>query len=446
MNKKAKNLIFLLIIFLLNSCSFDNKTGIWTHDEKERISKLEKKQKKEVVTIYSSQNIFLEEILFTGSINLTKPKKNLLWEMSGLNLQNFAGHIYLPSINNKFLKKKIGKNKFSASNNVSSPLIYNNNIFLSDDTGSVYSITRRGKINWKKNIYKKIHKKIYKNLSLFIYKEKIFVSDNVGFIYSINSTNGKLNWIKNHEVPIRSNLRVYDDKIFIINQDNRLVSFDVKDGSKIWDIRSISTFIKSQNFLSIAVSKHGDVIVINSSGDLFKTKGSNVNIYWSLSTSRSMLMDATDFFKSSEIVINNDDIIFSAGSSIFSHNFNDGKMNWEQELSSIGTPIIDGKNIFFVTENGYFVIMNKDTGKIISSNNILKILKRKKRITKITGFILGSGKIYSVTLNGYLIVSSAVSGKVEFFKKIGDPIVSSPIINNGKLFILTKNSRIVGLN
>ena len=159
-----------------------------------------------------------------------------------------------------------------------------------------------------------------------------------------------------------------------------------------------------------------------------------------------MFVDATDFFKSSGIVINNDDIIFSAGSSMFSYNLNNGKMNWEQELSSIGTPIIDGKNIFFVTENGYFVIMNKDTGKIISSNNILKILKRKKRATKITGFILGSGKIYSVTLNGYLIVSSAVSGKAEFFKNIGDPIISTPIINNGKLFILTKNSRIVGLN
>ena len=121
-------------------------------------------------------------------------------------------------------------------------------------------------------------------------------------------------------------------------------------------------------------------------------------------------------------------------------------MNWEQELSSIGTPIIDGKNIFLVTENGYFVIMNKDTGKIISSNNILKILKRKKRVTKITGFILGSGKIYSVTLNGYLIVSSAVSGKVEFFRNIGDLIVSAPIINNGKLYILTKNYRIFGLD
>ena len=59
---------------------------------------------------------------------------------------------------------------------------------------------------------------------------------------------------------------------------------------------------------------------------------------------------------------------------------------------------------------------------------------------------MGSGKIYSVTLNGYLIVSSVKSGKAEYFKKIGDPIISSPIINNGKLYILTENSRIIGLN
>ena len=59
---------------------------------------------------------------------------------------------------------------------------------------------------------------------------------------------------------------------------------------------------------------------------------------------------------------------------------------------------------------------------------------------------MGSGKIYSVTSNGYLIVSSPVSGKVEHFRDIGDPVASSPIINNGKLYILTKKSRILGFN
>ena len=59
---------------------------------------------------------------------------------------------------------------------------------------------------------------------------------------------------------------------------------------------------------------------------------------------------------------------------------------------------------------------------------------------------MGSGKIYAVTQNGYLIVSSAISGKVEYFKKIGDPISTTPIISNASLYILTENSRILGFN
>jgi hypothetical protein len=43
-------------------------------------------------------------------------------------------------------------------------------------------------------------------------------------------------------------------------------------------------------------------------------------------------------------------------------------------------------------------------------------------------------------------VSSASSGKVESFKKIGGLITSAPIINNGKLYIYTKDSRIIGFN
>ena len=59
---------------------------------------------------------------------------------------------------------------------------------------------------------------------------------------------------------------------------------------------------------------------------------------------------------------------------------------------------------------------------------------------------MGSGKIYSTTSNGFLIVSSASSGKAEYFTNIKDPITSSPIISNGNLYVLTKNSRIIGFN
>ena len=445
-----KNLIFFLIFILLNNCSFDNKTGIWGDSEKEKrkISELEKKQKQilDVEKIYSSDKIYLKEVPLTKNISLSKPKKNLSWKMSSLNHQNFLGNIYLSGIDNIFLKKKIGKDKFSESRVITSLLVFKNNIILSDDTGTIFNINQSGKINWKKNIYKKIYKKIYKNLVFSIYKDNIYIADNIGFIYVISLDTGKLLWIKNYNIPLRSNIKIFDNKIYLIDQDNRILCLNIKDGTKIWDILSISSFIKSQNLLSLAVSKKGDLVAITSSSDLYKVEGNSGNFSWVSNTFGSMLADATDFFKSSQVVITDDEVIISAGPSIFSYNLNIGSITWENELSSIGTPIIDGENIFFVTENGYFVIMNRDTGKIISSTNILKILKKKKQKTKITGFIMGSGKVYSVTLNGYLIVSSAISGKVENFKKIGNPIISAPIISNGKLYILTKNSRIIGFN
>jgi len=262
----------------------------------------------------------------------------------------------------------------------------------------------------------------------------------------LNSKTGELIWIKNHKVPLKSNIKVLDNKIFLIDQDNQIFCLDTKDGSKIWNIVSIASFIKSQTLMSIAVSKKNDLVAINSSADLFNINSDNGNVYWATNTSSSVYSDITDFYKSSDVVLSDDDIIFSSASSIFSYSLKNGSVNWENEVSSVAAPIINGKNVFFVTENGYFVIINKDNGKIISSTNILKILKRKKQKTKITGFIMGSGKVYSVTLNGYLLISSASTGKVETFKKIGDPITTAPIINNGKLYILTENSRIIGLN
>ena len=447
---KIKSLISFLPFILLVDCSFDDKTGIWSGSKKEkrRVAELEKKQKqvKNIDNIYSSEDIYSEEMPLAKSISISNPRKNLSWSMSNLNHQNFLGNIYLSGIDNIFLKKKIGKNKFSTSIIMSSPLVFENNIIFSDSTGTIFNINQNGKINWKKNIYKKIYKKVNKNLVFSIYQNNIYVADNIGFIYSIDLSNGKIVWIKNHGIPIKSNIKIYKNKIFLINQDNRILCFNTKNGSKIWDIRSVPSFIKLQNFLSSAISKQGDVIVINSSGDLLKVNANNGKIAWSLNTLESTLAHATDFFKSSEIVIVDDNIIFSSKSSIFSYDLNTGHNNWIQKASSIGAPIIDGKNIFILTKNGYFVIIDKDTGKIISSTNILKILKKQKQSTKITGFIMGSGKIYSVTSNGYLIVSSPVSGKVEYFKKIGDPVISAPIINNGKLYILTKNSRIYGFD
>ena len=100
MIKNIRNLF--LFLFLLTNCSFDHKSGIWSgnQEEKARIAELERIENSEIETlkIYDQENIFAEEIVTTTNVILSEPKKNEAWKMSGLNLQNSLGNIYLPSI------------------------------------------------------------------------------------------------------------------------------------------------------------------------------------------------------------------------------------------------------------------------------------------------------------------------------------------------------------
>ena len=448
MKNNIITLIFISVFLLFTSCSFDSKTGIWSGDQKEKkiLSQLEKNTKKNIEKIYTSKEIPINEVVSTKNVNLNKPKKNNNWKISNFNAQNFIGHMYLTGINNNFLKKKIGKNKFQFSNVKSSPVIGDNFIILTDDNGTVFNINKRGKINWKKNIYKKIYKKIYKNLSVSIYKNAILVSDNIGFIYSLEINTGKILWIKNHGIPLKSKIKVFDDKIFLVNSDNRIICLESKTGSKIWDVRTVSSFIKTQSFLALAISKKGEIFTINSSGDLIKLSSINGQIYWSFNVTPSLFAHDKDFFESSDIVVADNDIFFSTTTSIFSYDTNNRYMNWKFSVNSTNTPIIDGDNVFLVSKNGFFINIDKTSGKIIWSTNVLKILKERKRNAYVTGFILGSGKIYATTSNGFLIISSATNGKSETFKKIGDPIIADPIISDGSLYVLTKNSKLFGFN
>ena len=165
MIKEIKYLFFFLIFALFTSCSFDNKTGIWSGGEvKKTVAELENEQNRtiNVVKVYSSESFYSKEISAVKSASLTEPRANSSWQMAGLNPQNFLGNIHLSGIGNNFLKKKVGKDKFSISRVISSPLVFNDNVIFSDDNGTIFNIKKNGKIVWKKKYIKKYIRKYIK--------------------------------------------------------------------------------------------------------------------------------------------------------------------------------------------------------------------------------------------------------------------------------------------
>ena len=148
MNKIIRYIFFFSALCFLSNCSFDKKSGIWSGNEEEikRITKLEEENRAVKHDIFSTSDDFAKEISAIKVVSLSSPIKNSSWPMSGLNLQNSLGNLYLESIQHKFVKKKVGWNKFNISQKMHSPLFFQNNIVLSDSNGSIFKISKKAKL------------------------------------------------------------------------------------------------------------------------------------------------------------------------------------------------------------------------------------------------------------------------------------------------------------
>ena len=178
------NKIFYLIIFLLilNNCSFDSKTGIWTGSDKIAKKKVNTDQNLEYV--FKRQNNIVEEVdlLPNKKLNFDKPNLFLTWSQS---FQNQANNVSNVTFLNDGNYKKLSKiSKANVSKNI---LVYDDKLFFSDNKGNigVFSLSEN-KIIYNFNFYKKKLKRINKNIKLIIQNNFIIAADNFGYVYSID--------------------------------------------------------------------------------------------------------------------------------------------------------------------------------------------------------------------------------------------------------------------
>ena len=121
-------------------------------------------------------------------------------------------------------------------------------------------------------------------------------------------------------------------------------------------------------------------------------------------------------------------------------------MNWKSEVNSSLRPIIIDDLIFTVSDEGYFVILEKNTGKILKAKNLYSNFKKKKTINLIpTGFALGKEDLFVTTNNGHLIIADIKSGKLKNILKIDRDQISRPYIKDNFIYVARDNA-IIRLN
>ena len=431
-----KKLLILSILLILNNCSFDTKSGIWT-EEKIKLGKEENKDIKE---------LFKKEILNENEFNpnLKLEIKNFSENKNKYKGNNF-GALKVSSNFNNISKYSFNKIKYFEQFEPELVFIDKDLIFF-DKKGSIIKFDEKSKIKWKVNHYTKKEKKLLPILKLAKTKKNLLVIDNLAKLYLLDSSNGKLLWTLDHEVSFMSQIKIDDDKFYLLDANNTFICFSVLDGKKIWQFKSKKKLINSQKETSVILNEES-VIFNNSSGEIISLDKLNGNLNWITPTIEYGESFQSYLIKNSDLVLNENNIYFSNNdNSFFSLDVNLGFVNWRQNINSYLRPVIIDNIILTISPKGYLHIIEKNSGDIIRTTDIFYNLKKRKREKiKINGFVSTKEKIYLSTNNGKIIKINIKDGSLDLIYRISRNKVSKPYVNNSKLFIV-KDNGIVKIN
>ena len=419
-------LIYIIFIFIL-SCSLNSNSAFWSKSEK---LKTDKKISKILF-----QDLKPNENEFNPKLKVNLPIKNTSvnynFNNNGFTDEQIAG-------------ENFSKYKFSKIENFSGfepeILVDKENIYFFDDKGSIIKFNKNSKLQWKKNYYSKSDKKNNPILFLASENNNLFIADTNANYYLLNKDNGNLKWKKKHSSSFNSQIKIKDDKIFIVDMENTLRCFSINNGEILWSAPTELTVVSSQKKQSLVLVKNL-VIFTNSIGDLTAVDSNNGEIIWQTPT---QVLGGSQHItlRNSEIVSDGESIFISNNNNeFFALDIRTGVIKWKQQINSEIRPVVVSNYIVTISNEGLLVIINKNDGNILRINNILKNMKKKKRKEYYpVGFVISDNKVYLTTLNGRLFIINFSDASIYKILKLDKEKLQTPVYFNKELYIAKDNS------
>ena len=433
-----------IILLLINACSFDNKSGIWTSD-------IEEKKKRDILKDFKkisvSEDVFDKIISLENSkkIEISLPINNLQWNDIYFNDENNLKNFKADNLNQiLFQSKKLSRNKSS------NYLIFENgNLIISDDKGNiiVYSVKEK-KIISKYNFYRKEYKGIKKKLNLYVQNNIIYVSDSVGYLYAFNYENKQLIWAKNYKLPLKSNLKISGNKIICADVNNNLIFLDRENGELLKLIPTEGTTVTNEFVNNISKYK-SNIFFLNSYGTLYSINSETMDLKWFINLNPSLNLNQSNLFDGSEIINNGSKIVVSSNKKTFFIDVKTGSILKSYNFTSAVKPIIHNNIGFFVTNNSLLVAINLDNYQILYSKDInlqvAKFLNAKKRNLNFKDVMLLNSEIF-IFLENSFILNFENNGELKDVKKLPSKIYSSPILIDNSILYLNLRKKLIILN
>ncbi len=273
---------------------------------------------------------------------------------------------------------------------------------------------------------------------------KLYAASGLGRVVVLDAATGAENWHRDIGTPIRSAPRVAGGKIFLITIDSQLYALDAATGNVLWTHRGIGETAGLMNNVSPAIA--GDsVIVPYASGELYALRMETGDEIWRSSLAQAKRTEATAIFSGigGDPVVDEAAVFAVSSSGLCSAlNVLGGQTLWERKIASINTPWLVGEYVFVLTEDNMLMAMVKYDGRIRWTIQLKKYADEKHKLKPIVwrGPVMVDGKLVVISTYGEMLKIDGATGSVLSTMDVPDDLSTSPVVADGKLFVVAKDA------
>ncbi|MDY7098002.1 MAG: PQQ-binding-like beta-propeller repeat protein [Pseudomonadota bacterium] len=268
----------------------------------------------------------------------------------------------------------------------------------------------------------------------------VYATNGAGDVKKLNADTGEVVWKVKPAGPLRGSPTIAFGQIYVMTQDNQVISLDANNGELLWN-ESGSSAQSGVFGVAAPAAGQGTIVTGYSSGELSAYRYENGRTLWSDALARTNISTQV----SSLSDIDADPIIDSGrvyalgqGGRMAAYELVTGQRIWELNLAGISTPAIAGEWIFTLTDDARLLAIARSTGRVrwITQLQPYRNVEKKKDPIFWTGPVLAGNQLWVASSRGEVWRVSAGEGSAQLFADVDQPISLPPVVADGRLYVL----------
>ena len=275
---------------------------------------------------------------------------------------------------------------------------------------------------------------------------RVYATNGVGDVKALNAETGEVIWKVKPAGPMRGSPTIAFGQLFVMTQDNQLLSLNINNGELVWDESGSNT--QSGVFgVAAPAAGQGTIVAGYSSGELTAYRYENGRVLWSDALARTNISTTVGSITD----IDADPIIDSGrvyalgqGGRMAAYELVTVQRIWELNLAGISTPAIAGEWIFTLTDDARLFAIARSSGRVRWITQLQRFKDEEDKEGPIfwTGPVLAGGQLWVASSRGEVWKVSAGEGSATLFAELDQPVSLPPVVADGVLYLLDDSGTI----